>query len=457
MKISNISTWFAALALLLGFGFSQAQAQHVACPGVEFCITLDDNRGAEQWQSSSDGTTFTDLVGETGDSLCVTPTGDVIYRAVISSEAGCAPVFSDTIEFQLNTLVVSAGDDTRVCGGDSVTLGGAPTASGGIGGYTYTWAGPGLSNSFVSNPRAAPSETTDYVVTVVDSFGCSLSDTINVIVDPVPAAGDTTFSFVNGNQYWIVQRCIDTIRIEVWGAEGGTPFGQTNGVGGFGGFAEGDYALDPLDPGDSLLVITGSSTGFNGGGNAGTGSSFGAQGGGASEVQVQGMRIIVGGGGGGGGAAGLNAPFGGPGGNGGLPNGGAGGDDIDPTVGIHAQGGNGGAAGVGGAGGSGAIECGGTGGAGIAGQTAAQGGAGGDGGDGVLGPNCPGSATGVSGGGGGGGYAGGGGGGGGAGAGKASAGGGGGSSYVGGVLNGSGTNSATSNHTGNGQVRISWQ
>ena len=92
----------------------------------------------------------------------------------------------------LSIPVVNAGNNAAICFGAHVTLGGAPTATGGTPAYAYQWApGTGLSSTTVSNPVASPIATTTYTVTVTDTIGVTAtgSVTITVHANPVAAAG----------------------------------------------------------------------------------------------------------------------------------------------------------------------------------------------------------------------------------------------------------------------------
>lgn len=96
-----------------------------------------------------------------------------------------------------NPLVIAnAGNDTAICYGQSVTLGGSPTGSGGTGSKTYSWSpSNGLSSSTATNPVATPIETTTYIVTVTDAITEFTNDTVEVIVNPaftVDAGNDQT-------------------------------------------------------------------------------------------------------------------------------------------------------------------------------------------------------------------------------------------------------------------------
>ncbi|MCC6600819.1 MAG: hypothetical protein IT223_09120, partial [Crocinitomicaceae bacterium] len=81
----------------------------------------------------------------------------------------------------------NAGADITICSGQSVTLGGAPTANGGSGSYTYDWSSLPPAQD-IANPSVSPSGTTTYTVTIDDGAGCIVTDNITVTVTPSPVA-----------------------------------------------------------------------------------------------------------------------------------------------------------------------------------------------------------------------------------------------------------------------------
>lgn len=97
---------------------------------------------------------------------------------------------TDTVVVTVNPKpIASAGVDKQVCAGNSTSIGGSPTASGGTPGYTYSWTPTtGLDNPASANPNATPTSTTTYVVLVNDTKGCSAMDTVVVTVNPAPVA-----------------------------------------------------------------------------------------------------------------------------------------------------------------------------------------------------------------------------------------------------------------------------
>jgi len=69
-------------------------------------------------------------------------------------------------------LTVNAGADQTICPGSSATIGGTPSASGGLAPYIFSWSpSTGLNLTNVPNPTASPTATTTYTLTVTDDTG----------------------------------------------------------------------------------------------------------------------------------------------------------------------------------------------------------------------------------------------------------------------------------------------
>jgi len=138
--------------------------------------------------------------GQGSNSINVTwgssGTGTVTVNAL--NGCGCPSTIIDTNV----TILVSfadAGNDTTICLGDSVQLGGSPTGSAGS---TFLWTpSTGLSSSTAANPMAFPTSTTTYVVTV-DNGICPVYDTVTVFVGSatINAGNDTTICVGNSVQ-----------------------------------------------------------------------------------------------------------------------------------------------------------------------------------------------------------------------------------------------------------------
>jgi len=132
------------------------------------------------------------LIG-TGDSLTVCPPVTTTFTAEVQYtncdgnlilDSGDVVVYvSDSI------MVVDVGADTSICVGDTVMLGGNPTAYGGSGTYTYSWTpGTEVSDSTIANPTVVPSATQTYYLTVDDGVQCIISDSVTVTVHNYPVA-----------------------------------------------------------------------------------------------------------------------------------------------------------------------------------------------------------------------------------------------------------------------------
>jgi gliding motility-associated-like protein len=105
------------------------------------------------------------------------------YTVTVTDSNGC--VDSDVMTVSINALpIVDAGNDTTICAGESILIGGSPT---GPPNSSYSWAPAGtLNNNTLANPLATPLATTEYVVTVTDSNSCVNTDSILISVNPLP-------------------------------------------------------------------------------------------------------------------------------------------------------------------------------------------------------------------------------------------------------------------------------
>lgn len=85
---------------------------------------------------------------------------------------------------QASPLLVNAGPDVKINKGESITIGGNPSASQGYGGYIYSWSpSTGLDNATIANPVATPVTDINYLLTVTDVNNCSANDEISITVD----------------------------------------------------------------------------------------------------------------------------------------------------------------------------------------------------------------------------------------------------------------------------------
>lgn len=102
----------------------------------------------------------------------------------------------------VNNLVADAGSDLPICYSFNTAIGGSPSASGGVGPYTYSWSPTtGLNDPTSPNPVAGPLATTTYTLTVTDQNGCVDVSSMVLTVNPLPEASivaSTPDEFCNG-------------------------------------------------------------------------------------------------------------------------------------------------------------------------------------------------------------------------------------------------------------------
>jgi gliding motility-associated-like protein len=105
----------------------------------------------------------------------------ITYTVTVTDTNGC--VQGDTITINiLPSPQADAGSDFSICAGDSVALAAA-------GGAAYQWSpSAGLSNDAIPSPKASPSTSLTYTVTVTDTNGCAAADDVTVLVNPAPDA-----------------------------------------------------------------------------------------------------------------------------------------------------------------------------------------------------------------------------------------------------------------------------
>ncbi len=148
------------------------------------------------------------IAGGSGPSITVDwgngPGGNIQVSGVNST--GCT---GDTIDLAVfvATFPVNPGNDQLICTGDTATLGSTGGLSTAPPGYSIKWSPSAtVDNDTLQNPKAFPSVTTDYVLTVTDSTGqCKVVDTVTITVGINPAASvsnDTTLC--EGNQTTLI-------------------------------------------------------------------------------------------------------------------------------------------------------------------------------------------------------------------------------------------------------------
>lgn len=130
-----------------------------------------------QWDFNDGGAVSTD----TNPAFVFSAAGDYNVSLIITANTGCRDSVVKTVA--VNSLpLADAGPDDTVCIFQNTQL----TATGG---NVYLWnADSTLSDTSVANPFASPQVSTIYVVFVTDTNNCINSDTVSVVVNPLPIA-----------------------------------------------------------------------------------------------------------------------------------------------------------------------------------------------------------------------------------------------------------------------------
>lgn len=106
-----------------------------------------------------------------------------------------APVFikRDSVVITVEKPVVQASNDITQCEGAQAQLNATGAAN-------YSWSPPaGLNNPDIANPIAAPTTTTQYIVSGTTVNGCTAKDTVNITVKPKPVVNITGNSTICKN------------------------------------------------------------------------------------------------------------------------------------------------------------------------------------------------------------------------------------------------------------------
>ncbi len=111
------------------------------------------------------------------------PTNTTLYTVTLTDTIGCSFNRSQTITVGQNFNLSTFGD-TTLCSPSPVTIEANITPSGT---YSIDWSpGSTLSDSTITLPTATPITSTTYTATVSSGPGCIKSDTVNVLIKPIP-------------------------------------------------------------------------------------------------------------------------------------------------------------------------------------------------------------------------------------------------------------------------------
>lgn len=139
------------------------------CPGIPVGLLA----------TGGDAYTWSPALGLSATNIAnpdASPDDTTLYTVTVTDTNSCV----NTATVLVTTMEISAGTDATICNFDSTAL----TATGGV---IYSWAPVGaVGNPNAANTNAAPNAATDYVVTITDDNGCIDTDTVSILVNPLP-------------------------------------------------------------------------------------------------------------------------------------------------------------------------------------------------------------------------------------------------------------------------------
>lgn len=169
--------------------------------------------------TASGGTGYSWSSGDLTATATLTPAVTTTYTVTVTDGNSCSN--TDSTEVVVNPLpvVTFSGNDT-ICVGNSTTI----TASGGS---SYSWS----SGDLTAAATLSPAVTSTYTVTVTDGNSCEASNSIEIVVNPLPTAsisgmdsicaGASTTLTASGGQSYVWSNSATTSSITISPAASG--------------------------------------------------------------------------------------------------------------------------------------------------------------------------------------------------------------------------------------------
>jgi gliding motility-associated-like protein len=156
-------------------------ATNPVCKGDTIAINTNNGMFGTIWYRDA---ALTDTAGTSSILTVNNIQADSTYYAVhIAAANGCASFPASVTLLVLPSIVLDAGPDQTLCEEEDLFLSTTNAFS------AYSWTGPSWSGSNSRSPIVSDvdlSDTGDYIVQATDVNGCVFSDTVNVVVIPLP-------------------------------------------------------------------------------------------------------------------------------------------------------------------------------------------------------------------------------------------------------------------------------
>jgi hypothetical protein len=196
-------------------------------PGSMVTLMASPSAGTVNWYSASTG----GISLFTGTMYSVMPFATTTYYADATNNGCVSSPRTAVLATKFALPVASAGINQTICSGQSVAIGGSPSAMGGSFPYTYLWfPGTNLSSTFSANPTANPTVTQTYNLTVTDVNNCmSAPASVTLTIPANGGAGTWTWTGLSVNWFdacnWD-KKCLPDASSDVV-IPGGTPNNPT--------------------------------------------------------------------------------------------------------------------------------------------------------------------------------------------------------------------------------------
>lgn len=150
-----------------------ATTNNATCGQTNGQISITASGGTSPYEYSIDG-------GSTyGTTNSFSSLASGSYIVVVQDDNSCNQSTTVTVGNNSTNFTLTTSGNQTICSGDFITISAAGVPTGG----NYSWD-QGLANG--ASHSISPSQNTTYTVTGSDANGCSVTETVNIVVNPLP-------------------------------------------------------------------------------------------------------------------------------------------------------------------------------------------------------------------------------------------------------------------------------